>query len=40
MNLRGAGICLVRIVLELIVGGVTLGILAAGEYAARNPARK
>jgi hypothetical protein len=39
MNLRPAAACAFRVALELLVGGISLAILAAGAYAARSPER-
>jgi hypothetical protein len=36
MRIRAAATCLCGIVLDLVVGAVTLAILAAGERAKRN----
>jgi hypothetical protein len=39
MNFRSAAACAFRITLEIIVGGISLGILAAHAYAARSAQR-
>lgn len=40
MNLRPAAACAFRLAFELLVLGISLGIVAAGTYAARTTERK